>query len=125
MGSIAQRPLAVVTGAPSGIGYELAKQFAEHDFYLVVAAEDERINQVANELTGLGAHAEAVQVDLATDAGVDALYGRLDGRKVDALALNAGIGAGGAFVSDTDLHKELALIDLNEDARAVSPRVVI
>src|SRR5690349_407568 len=113
MGSIAQRRLAVVTGASSGIGYELAKQFAEHDFDLVVAAEDERINQVANELTGLGAHAEAVQVDLATDEGVDTLYGRLDGRKVDALALNAGIGAGGAFVTDTDLHKELTLIDLN------------
>ena len=83
MGSIAQRPLAVVTGASSGIGYELAKLFAQNDFDLVVAAEDERITAVANELTGLGAHAEAVQVDLATDEGVDTLYKRLDGREVD------------------------------------------
>src|SRR3954453_3119700 len=113
MGSIAQRPLAVVTGASAGIGYELAKQFAEHDFDLVVAAEDERINAVANELTGLGAHAEPVQVDLATEAGVDTLYAKLDGRPVDALALNAGIGAGGAFATDTDLQQELKLIDLN------------
>jgi short-subunit dehydrogenase len=113
MGTTAQRPLAVVTGASSGIGYELAKQFATNDFDLIVAAEDEGINAVANELTGLGAHAEAVQVDLATDEGVDTLYQRLDGRPVDALALNAGIGAGGAFATDTDLHQELKLIDLN------------
>src|SRR4051794_9123642 len=113
MGSIAQRPLAVVTGASSGIGYELAKLFADNDFDLVVAAEDERINAVANELTGLGAHAEAVQVDLATPEGVDTLYQRLDGRQVDALALNAGIGMGGAFATDTDLQQELQLVDLN------------
>src|SRR5215212_7511085 len=63
MGTTAQRPLAVVTGASSGIGYELAKQFANHDFDLVVAAEDDGIDAVANELTGLGAHAEPVRVD--------------------------------------------------------------
>ena len=51
----------------------------------------------------LGAHAEAVQVDLATDEGVDdALRAPSSGRPVDALALNAGVGAGGAFATDTD-----------------------
>src|SRR3954464_4497780 len=113
MTTTAQRPLAVVTGASAGIGYELAKQFASHDFDLVVAAEDDRISEVATELQGLGASAEAVQVDLATEEGVDTLYERLNGRPVDALALNAGIGAGGAFATDTDLHQELKLIDLN------------
>ena len=113
MTSSAQRPLAVVTGASAGIGYELAKQFATHDFDLIVAAEDARIAEVASELQGLGAAAEAVQVDLATDAGVDELYAQLKGRSVDALALNAGIGAGGAFATDTDLQDELKLIDLN------------
>jgi short-subunit dehydrogenase len=108
MSTTTQRPLAVVTGASSGIGYELARQFANHGFELIVAAEDARINDVGTELA-----AEAVQVDLATDEGVDELYGRLKGRKVDAIALNAGIGAGGAFATDTALEDELKLIDLN------------
>src|SRR5690349_16565256 len=108
MSTTTQRPLAVVTGASSGIGYELAKQFANNGFDLIVAAEDAAIEQVGTELA-----AEAVQVDLATDEGVDELYGRLKDRKVDAIALNAGIGAGGAFATDTALADELKLIDLN------------
>ena len=108
MATTTERPLAVVTGASSGIGYELARQFATNGFDLIVAAEDDKINDVATEFA-----AEAVQVDLATDAGVDELYGKLEGRKVHALALNAGIGAGGAFATDTSLSDELKLIDLN------------
>jgi short-subunit dehydrogenase len=109
------RNLAVVTGSSSGIGFELAKQFAEHDFDLIVAAEDDAIHAAARELEQLGVSVEPVQVDLATDDGVDELYGRITaaGRPVEAIALNAGIGAGGAFATDTTLEDELRLIDLN------------
>jgi short-subunit dehydrogenase len=109
------RKLAVVTGASSGIGFELAKVFAENGFDLVVAAEDEELGAAASELRSVAPSLEAVTVDLSTAAGVEELYERIGrcGRPVDALALNAGIGAGGAFATETELEKELRLVDLN------------
>src|SRR3954462_5536603 len=106
------RPLALVTGASSGIGLELAKQFAEHDFDLILAAEDEELAAAARALGG--AVVESVQVDLAGADGVEELWRRVTatGRPLAVAALNAGIGAGGAF-ADNDLAKELQLIDLN------------
>jgi short-subunit dehydrogenase len=104
------QPLAVVTGASSGIGLELARQLAENGFDLIVAAEDDDIHAAAGE----AGHAEAVQADLATESGVEQLHARIraTGRPVAALVLNAGIGSGGAFV-ETDLERELRLVDLN------------
>ena len=115
MSTTTPRPLAVVTGASSGIGRELAKQFAEHDFDLIIAAEDQELQSAARELERLGAHVDAVQVDLSTDAGVEELHDRMTaaGRPVDAVALNAGIGAGGEFAGGTDLDDELRIVDLN------------
>jgi short-subunit dehydrogenase len=109
------RSLAVVTGASSGIGLELAKQFATNDFDLIVAAEDEELRTAEHELRSLGATVQAEQVDLATPEGVERLHRRIvaAGRPVDAVALNAGVGAGGAFATDTELDDELRLIDLN------------
>jgi uncharacterized protein len=113
--SSSPRRLAVVTGASSGIGLELAKQFAAHGFNLIVAAEDDDVAVAAEGLRTSGVSAEAVQVDLATETGVEDLYSQMAvaGRPIDAVALNAGVGAGGAFATDTDLADELRLIDLN------------
>ncbi len=108
------RPLAVVTGASAGIGIELAAQFADNGFDLVIAAEDDAIHTAATRMPEQ-AQVLAVQVDLATSEGVDELYEHIRelGRPVDAIALNAGVGAGGAFATDTALEDELRLIDLN------------
>jgi short-subunit dehydrogenase len=121
------RPLAVVTGASSGIGLELAKQFAEHGFDLIVAAEDSRLSPASGELEPFGVEVEAVQADLATEAGVEELYRAIrgTGRPVDAIALNAGIGAGGAFTTDTDLADELKVIDLNVRSMVHLAKLVI
>jgi len=106
---------AVVTGASSGIGYELARQFAEHDFDLLIAAEDDGITEAARKLSEFGPKVEAMQVDLAEYDGVEQLYGKIKttGRPVDAIAINAGVGVSGDFARQTDLDAELNLIQLN------------
>jgi short-subunit dehydrogenase len=111
----AERPLALVTGASSGIGRELAKQFAQNGFDLIVNAEDGEIADVAGEIRALDAAAEVVQTDLATHGGVEELWRRVQagGRPLAAAALNAGRGAGGAFATDTSLGDELEIVDLN------------
>lgn len=114
MANSATKQFAVVTGASSGIGYELAKQFAQNGFDVLVTAEDAGITQAASEIQALGAHVETVQVDLATYDGVETLYNAIKatGRPVDAVAINAGVGLGGPFV-ETDLQQELNMINLN------------
>lgn len=114
MSDDATRPLAVVTGASSGIGLELAKQFAEHGFDLVMCAEDAAIDVAAAALPDAGVLVMPLQADLRRRDGVVALHDAVAtlGRPVDALALNAGVGRGGAFL-DIDLEHELEIIDLN------------
>jgi uncharacterized protein len=110
------KEFAVVTGASSGIGFELARQFAEHGFDLLIAAEDDAIEQAAADLRRDGQiQVTAVRTDLATFEGVEKLYAAVleSGRDVDALALNAGRGIGGEFVADTDLADELNVIAVN------------
>ncbi|NJC21249.1 short-subunit dehydrogenase [Arthrobacter pigmenti] len=108
------RPLALVTGASSGIGYELAKQFLSNGFDVVITAEDAELTSAAQRLEGLGGSVHPEEIDLAQRDGVDRLYAAvatLD-RPLDAAVLNAGVGVGGPFLENS-LDDELRLIDLN------------
>ncbi len=107
-----QRPLAVVTGASSGIGLELARCCVDDGHDLVIAADDDRIEQAAAQLRRDGASVEAVQADLATTEGVDRVLAALHGRPVDALLANAGHGLGKAFL-DQDFERARHVLDTN------------
>lgn len=111
MGQMMRR-MAVVTGASSGIGYELATCCARGGFDLLVVADQYEIHAAAANLRLLGGNVVALQADLATRAGVDSLLLALDGRPVDALLANAGHGLGHAFL-DQDFTQIQHVIDTN------------
>ncbi|HWA74042.1 MAG TPA: SDR family NAD(P)-dependent oxidoreductase [Polyangiaceae bacterium] len=106
------RPLAVVTGASTGIGFELAKCCAQNGYNLLIAADEAAIHTAASEIARLGASVEAVEADLATDDGVTRLYEAIGGREVAALLANAGRGLGRAFL-DQDFADIRRVIDTN------------
>jgi uncharacterized protein len=108
------RQFAIVTGASTGIGLELAKCCAREGFDLLIAADEPEIEPAASEIRALGAIVDTVQADLSTVDGVDRLYeaSKRIGRPVDALLANAGRGLGGAFL-DQDFDRARLVIDTN------------
>jgi uncharacterized protein len=107
----ARRPLAVVTGASSGIGYHLALIAADHGHDLMLAA-DTPLDAVLGALKGSGVQVQPVQADLATDEGVQQLIDAIGERDVDVLMANAGHGLGGPFL-DQDFAAILHVINSN------------
>lgn len=107
----APRPLAVVTGASSGIGYNLARIAAEHGYDLVVAA-DMPLEEAVGDFESLGAKVTAVQADLATTQGTQQLIDAIGGREVEVLMANAGHGLGGSFLQQ-DFGEILHVINTN------------
>ncbi|WP_031552008.1 SDR family NAD(P)-dependent oxidoreductase [Parvularcula oceani] len=104
--------LAVVTGASSGIGYELAKLLAQDGYDLILAANEAEIDSVGEKLRSGGVAVETVRTDLATEHGVTALWEKIAGRPVDVLCANAGRGLGEAFL-DQEWDRIKEVIDLN------------
>ncbi|HEX8222234.1 MAG TPA: SDR family NAD(P)-dependent oxidoreductase [Allosphingosinicella sp.] len=106
-----QKKLAIVTGASSGIGLELAKLAAEEGYDLVVAADTPLVD-VSRELEGRGVEVRNVETDLSTFGGVDRLLDAVGGRNVDLLVANAGHGLGRAFL-DQDPAEWRHVVDTN------------
>ncbi|AJE47298.1 SDR family NAD(P)-dependent oxidoreductase [Celeribacter indicus] len=103
--------LAVVTGASTGIGLELAKLCARDGHDLVICADEAEIEAVAERLRGEGVEVTAVLADLATPEGDARLWQAVAGREVDFLMANAGIGLGEAFLDEDpgEIGKVIAL----------------
>jgi uncharacterized protein len=108
------RPIALITGASAGIGYELARVFAERGHDLVVTARrEDRLAGLAAEL-GPICRVDVVAADLARRKGVQRLLSALDelGRPVDVLVNNAGVAAHGRF-RDLDSARVLDIVQVN------------
>lgn len=106
--------LAVVTGASSGIGLELATELAKRGYDLVVCSAGDRLRPATEALRAFGADVREVKADLSSREGVDQLWSYLSnlGRPIDIACLNAGVGVGGLFW-ETDLEQELQMVELN------------
>ncbi len=107
------RPLALVTGASSGIGLELARQLAENGYDLVITAEDAAgLETAAQSLQANGGQVSTVVADLRQRDAVHTIIAGVEGRDIDVLCANAGFGLGGRF-TETDLATELDMIQVN------------
>lgn len=106
---------ALITGATSGIGYELAKQFAKNGYDLVIVARDhEELKKKADEFKNFGVNVISISKNLFLEEEAYSLYSELkmNGISPEILVNDAGQGAYGKF-QDTDIHREVDIIQLN------------
>jgi short-subunit dehydrogenase len=104
--------LALVTGASTGIGLELAKCAAQDGYDLIIAADELEIENAGVMLRAYAKNVKVVQADLATLEGVDQLHEAAGGRAIDVLIANAGRGLGHGFL-DQDFSEALHVVNTN------------
>ncbi|MBV8778308.1 MAG: SDR family oxidoreductase [Alphaproteobacteria bacterium] len=126
MQSSSNRPLALVTGASSGIGAALARELARHGHDLVLSARRrEPMETLAAELRRFGAEVRIVPADLAAPGGAAALVAKLGETAVDVLINNAGLGANGPFAriaaARHDEIMQVNIVALTELTQALLP----
>ncbi len=103
-------PYAVVTGASSGIGREIAIDLSNRGYDLILAARrTDKLLEVSKELKS---PAEIITIDLSNEENCYSLYEKCKGKDVEILINNAGFGYFGEFLK-TDLAREVSMIDLN------------
>ncbi|WP_337268245.1 SDR family NAD(P)-dependent oxidoreductase [Oryzifoliimicrobium ureilyticus] len=115
MASSAQpKGLAVITGASTGIGYHLAQCAGADGYDLLVIANEPAIESAAQSLRASSGRVDALETNLSTPEGVDKLMEWLaaDGRSVDILMANAGVGFGNDFL-DQDIDDVFKVVDTN------------
>ncbi len=102
---------ALITGASSGIGRDMARELAKRGCDLIlVARRVNRLEEIKNEITGVSV--ETIECDVSTEENCTKLYNSVKDKGVDMLVNNAGFGLAGEFLS-TDLNKELNMIKTN------------
>jgi short-subunit dehydrogenase len=103
---------AIITGASTGIGFELASIAAEKGYDLLVVADEPLIDAAAQDFKRHGVQVTSVEADLATLQGVDQLLAATNGRQIDLLCANAGRGLGHGFL-DQEVADWRRVIDTN------------
>jgi short-subunit dehydrogenase len=103
---------AIITGASTGIGFELASIAAENGYDLLVVADEPLIDGAAQDFKRRGVDVISVEADLSTLQGVDTLLAAANGRQVDLLCANAGRGLGHGFL-DQDVSDWRRVVDTN------------
>lgn len=119
------KKIAVITGASSGIGMEFARAFAKKGYELVLCARrEERLKHLKQELEKRAGLVEIVTADLSKEEECFRLYHTIEDKKITVFINNAGFGECGRF-SDTNLEKEINMIDVNVRAMHIFTKLMI